>query len=271
MDTLYNSVLATYTDRFPGLPFKYQFHFASRLFLWQQLPQAKAWLDQLRPEFTANDNPLASLTKLDQALASQTPLAIYERLLFRALFLDTVYGLDSRSALDQLVPASKLAQLNDELLANPEEMLELSSTSVNFVYLYQRFLLASDQLLALAPQDTAGNLKRYCYYLTHAVLGESLFYYRPVANSKRVAFCQAFAQLEPELIHHQAELSLDCQFEFLVCCKLINYQPRLAPATPPLADGFIIEPLRSGRQTLAISEHRNALFLLTQADFSPLG
>lgn len=286
MGNLYNTVLTTYSQQLDDLPFGYRFHFASRLYLWQQLPQAEVWLKRLRLGFTASDNPTKALEQLKQSETAKPihhtnpQLHLFEHLLFRALFMSTIYELDGRSALLKVAPDSQLADLRDQLLADPAALAESSSTSVNFLFLYDRFVSRDEQSLAIRPLaesvlnhldlSEVKQLRRWCYFLTHAIIGESLFYARAINAPKQAIYRDLLSELEPVLLKYQKQLTLDCLYEFLVCCQLINYKSNISLSNPPLADGFIVEPLRSGRQTLHVSEHRNVLFLMSQSSFHPV-
>lgn len=285
MDDLYNSVLATYSHHFSELPFKYQFHFASRLYLYLQLPIAKTWLEQLRAEFTADNHPVAALAMLKdfqlEKLSDhpEKELHLLERLLFRALFLETIYELPGSAALLKITPLTDYMSLRDKLLADPAQLVKSSATSVNFLYLLDRFICANDGSLTNLPKlvrnqldlSETSHLKRWCYLLTHAVLGESLFYARQIPAEKQIEFHKWFSELETQIIKSQNDLNLDCQYEFLICCQLIGLKTKLILDKPSLMDGFIIEPLRTGPQTLVISEHRNVLFLMTRGAIQAIG
>src|SRR5579884_117840 len=155
MSNLYNTVLKSYRSGFEQLPSRTQFHFASRLYLWDQHPEAEKWLTTLKLEFTHNGKPLQVLEnlkrepapslnwskKLRQPFFDQYPdLHSSIRVLFRTLFLKTVYGLDVREYIDQIYPADVLIKQRDGLLANPKALASLSSFAINFLFILERFI-----------------------------------------------------------------------------------------------------------------------------------
>ena len=302
MHNIYNSVLETYQRSFYDLPDRQRFHFANRLYLWGQWPQAADWLTEMRSTFTADEQPLQTLIPiLTQALpelaqtgALRQPfferyplLRSYERVLFRILFLHSVYGIDGHALLFQVLDEASARQLYDSLLHDPEALRVLSSYAINYLYLFDHFdtsvdrlRLQPEQLLKIADGYTGGSaLDRQLedYYYTHCILGETLLYARPVATEKQPPHLKMLQKLETIITEHLVETKLDVLYEYLVCCRILNHRSELEPqilartekAVHP--DGFIAEPLSTHLQaSLQNAEHRNVLFLLSQSPYRPL-
>jgi len=133
--------VATYTSRYDELSDRQKFHFASRLYLCQQLPQAAAWLAELRPAYTGNEQPLPvvrallaqPVPDLPQTASHRQPyfdkypkLRQYERVLVRLLFLQVLYGYESRKLIYEVLPEPEMHKLHQALLADqPVRMLFL--------------------------------------------------------------------------------------------------------------------------------------------------
>lgn len=304
MDQIHNTVLQTYTARFGELSKRGQFHFASRLHLWHQLPEASAWLAILRPNFTANDQPLQALAQLmteplpilKQTADLRNPyftrypqLRSYERIMFRLLFLHTVYGFDSRQYLYKILPKETVLELYQALLADREALSKLSSYAINFLYLVDRFGHQDDasaiqprQLLGLAQTEFTSDspLERQleCYFYTHCILAETLFYYRALPAHSRNYYLAMLEIVEVTIENYFETTRLDICYEFLVCCRILNYKSQLEDSILARteqsmhAEGFIAEPLANTARpsTLQNSEHRNVLFILSQLPYKPL-
>jgi hypothetical protein len=304
MNEINNTVLQTYTARFDELSKRGQFHFASRLYLWHRLPEAAAWLDLLRPGFTAHDQPLQSLAQLmaeplpilKQTAELRNPyftrypqLRSYERIMFRLLFLQTIYGFDSRQYLYRVLPREAVLELYQALLADREALCQLSSYAINFLYIVDRFGHQDDasaiqpkQLLGLAQTQFTGDspLDRQleCYFYTHCILAETLFYSRALPSHNRHYYLAMLEILELTIESYFETTKLDICYEFLVCCRILNYKTHLEAlintrTTQSMhAEGFIAEPLNaaSNPSTLQNSEHRNVLFILSQLPYQPL-
>lgn len=279
-----------------------KFHFASRLYLWQQLPQAAGWLDELRPTFTGGEQPLPvllallgqPLPPLLETAGQRQPhferyprLRHYERVLFRLLYLQTVYGYNSLELFGKVLPKSDSQALYQRLQTDRAALLSLSSYAINFVYLFswcenrvgdwdsrpQQFLeIAQTGFTASTP------LKRQleAYFYTHCIIAESLFYARPVSASRRTPYLAMLLALEKIIETYFETIKLDILYEYLVCCRILGRPSHLVPrimlrtenAIHP--EGFIAEPLSPVKATLQNSEHRNVLFLLAQHPYQPL-
>ena len=299
MSDLYNTVLATYTAGFQSLPPRSQFHFASRRYLWSRDEQSNQWLSTLRADFTANDNataacerllnqPLPALSQTGQArqpyFENFPQLREQERLLFRLLFMHTVYGLENRTALSQFYTDDALTQQHDALLHDSEALAYLSSFGVNYLYLLDRFIRHDESALPLEQlvtvplrlhRQTPLERQLQLYFYTHCMLGESLFYGRAIPAEPRPIYQQMLQSIESILAEYIDQTKLDNLFEFLVCCRMLDYQSPLEleiyerAEAAVTTDGFIGEPLDPRMGTLQKAEHRNVLFLISHEPYRP--
>lgn len=301
MSNLYNTVLGSYSQNFDSLSRRAQFHFASRLYLWEQISQATEWLATLRPWFTANGNPRAALqqllleplptlretTNLRQPYFNLYPkLQPYTRALFRLLFLCSVYKIDKPDLIFELFSREELLSQRNALLKDYDALKNLSSFAINFLYLLERFInresssLPVHDFLKLGREayDTNKPLERQlqCYLFTHCVIAESLFYYRRVPEANRGTYMEMLRQTEDIIDSFFSEIKLDNKLEFLVCCRLLGYQSQLESTIMESAEksltrqGFIHDQLSRSKPSLQAAEHRNVLFLMSQQPFRPL-
>jgi hypothetical protein len=309
MPDLSNKILHYYREHFEDLPFDKQFHFASRLYLWNQDAWADRELTRLRPDFTAKSNPQAALQAVAEATlgssvhgsknAAALRLPYFERYpklkayvstLFRMHFMRLVYGLDARPAFHELFPPAEIAGLRHSLLQDRQALAILSTHAINFLYLYDRSFSENNTL----PIDTflevgrtqydlndRMHLQLFIYLYTHCILGESLFYYRRLPADKQEVYLTMLQELEAVIDTHFEDINLDNKCEFLVCAKILGRPSRLEErifneAGDSISDDgtYLIDRHNRNPQTdnisLEKSEHRNVLYLLANLDFTPL-
>lgn len=308
MEDLSNRIYSYYFAHFDALPFDKQFHLASRLYLWNQDPQAKQKLEQLKSFFTAYNQPEIALANVITA-SLESPshgsknaaelrrpyfqkyprLKAYVSGLFRVNFLWHIYDLDVRQVFFKHFPESEVAAFAKELLADPEAIAILSTHAVNFFYLYSRVLkpdselFEPEQFLRIGQQyydnDNRLHLQLLIYLYTHCIIGESQFYYRTLSNQP--VYRQMIEALEKLIEAHFVDINLDNKCEFLVCARQLGYrshleQPIYNEAARSLAPNgtFLIDRHNSNPQIanveLDTSEHRNVLFILSSRPYSPL-
>lgn len=303
MVDLYNSILTTYASRFGELKPKAQFHLASRLHLWCREPQAEEWLVRLRPKISAHDHPAQSVTNLlkitpaplnvsggfRQKYFNRFPeLRLQERVLFRLLFLKTVYGLAAPAVFYDFFDAAAAKKQRDELLADAAALRTLSSFGINYLYLLDRFVESDENSLPVGKildigrgYDSSSPLQRHlqCYFFTHAIIAESLFYARTIPASNKDPYLQMLAETEKLIADSFEPTTLDTKLEYLVCCRLLGQPSPLEEAIMQEVknsigpESYLVDPRLNTRRpdTLHNAKHRNVLFLLTQKPFMPPG
>lgn len=311
MPRLSNTVRTYYFDSLDQLTPEKQFHLASRLYLFSQDPQAQKLLQDLRPYFTHNNQPSLAIQKvvkearakaahgsknaaeLRQPYFEKYPeLRIYLAALFRINFLKSAYGIDARQELFKQFDRKDLEQLRQALLQDASAIAILSTHAVNFFYLYDRLIKEDVESLQInllfeIGQNNYGlsdrlHLQLLIYLYTHCIIGESRFYARHVPKPEHPAYQKMIVYLEKLISKHFSEVNLDNKFEFLVCAKILGYKSSLEQrimneaAKSISEDGhFLIDRHNNNPQhantTLDSSEHRNVLFLMSQAEFKPLG
>lgn len=211
-------------------------------------------------------------------------------LLFRLLFIETVYGIDGRKYLYDFVSEQELSQLKTDLLADEKAIAILSTHASNFLYLYHRFLLRDehgfdvDKLYQIGKENydltDRTHLQLYIYLYTHCIIGESLFYKRNIPDDKKPVYLKMCRELETILQSNFVDINLDNKFEILVCFKICEFKSEIEQKIIQEAekswspDGdYVIDTLNNNKQTdnvnLEKSEHRNVLAIISDRDFSP--
>ena len=307
---MFEKINTYYWGHLNNLSFAKQFHFASRQWLWDQDEKAAHFLANARQSF-CGDNPPELVEKiLEDIVANLSPdfgskNAAAERapyfakyplikkvlpLLFRLLFIETIYGIDGREHLYKFVSKEELKQLKDDLLKDDKALAILSTHASNFLYLYHRFLLKSEQGFDIEKLYTVGkqnydlnnrtHLQLYIYLYTHCIIGESLFYKRQIPRDKQETYQKMCQDLESILQSEFENINLDNKFEILVCFKICGYQSEIAKRISEEAekswspDGdYLIDTHNNNKQvdnvTLEKSEHRNVLAIISDRDFNP--
>ena len=210
-------------------------------------------------------------------------------LILEALYAQAVFGCDVRSLTRQLIADDDIRQAIATLVRSPHDIAVLSTYAVNTLYIADRFYFGSD---VLDPQDILSHAELldmsdpeqrllYFYYVTHCVIGESLFYSRPLPKQHLAVYTAALRKLDAVLMSDAFEdLHLDIKFEVLVCAKMCGirlastdniYQQALQSLSPQ--GDFIIDTAgaqaQTGYATLSSAEHRNVLFLMSCVEYAP--
>ena len=311
MTDLSNSIYRFYLEHFDELSFEKQCHFASRLYLWNQDNAAKNLLAKVRQEFTASDNPSAALrgvydaaqtkpfnssknaTHLRKPFFDSYPnLRAQVLVLFRLMFLRTLYGQDGTNSFSELCPKAKLEQTYNQLLADEKAVAILSTHAVNFLYLYTRVVLKDEGRLSpeifirightMYDRNQPIHLQLLIYLYTHCIIGESLFYYRHLPDTYLPIYRQMLQELEDLISANFDKINMDNKFEYLVCAQILGQNSPLHAriqdeADKSLSDAgmFVIDRHNHNPQTANVdldgSEHRNTLLILANRTYSPLG
>ncbi len=305
--TLANSIERYYFEKLSALPPDKQFHFASRVASWEGHPEALAAIERLR-EYIIPDDSSRGLIKLFKELSGHKQnsrinsfelrapfFKKYPNLwginlaLFRARHLKYFYDIDAKEQLLQSLNEVELDKLSKSLLNNPPALRILSTFAVNFLYLYEDVLLSNrsnldpEYLIEIAKEYDLSNVNQVqlmIYLFTHSIIGESNFYIRSVRGKSKQAFLLMLESLERIIQTNFSRVNLDNKLEFLVCCRICNYDSSLFDSIWKECENsisgyglFIIDKLntslRSDRNTLDRSEHRNVLYIMSCSKYEP--
>jgi hypothetical protein len=200
-----------------------------------------------------------------------------------------VYCINAREKVYELVDQNELRELADALLEDAEALCTLSTYAVNFLYLYSRNLLDDDELFdpqlfieKVAPLYDLTNYSQvqlYIYLYTHCILGETLFYARPIPARHRETYHAMIQELTDLMTERFEDINLDNKFEYLVCSKLVGVKSPLTRKIEDEAersvspDGqFLIDQHNNhpqvAKMSFELSEHRNVLYILSHLERS---
>lgn len=246
-----SSIQAYYERVAPFLAQSARIHYYSRMYLWTGNEtyrnvidsDAEAWWSTVASDLQKINDPA---TQANAALAGklyrvaaklQHPrIDEYNALFFKVLFDRTVFsGRHYRQELDTLDLAT-LRDVHQKLLGDPVSLFTLSTLAVNFLYLCDYFfgdedqlfrvdpkrLLAIAQIESLAKRDNDRDARIYFY--THAIIGASAFYSRPIAPEYISFYREMLQEVERILIADFVHASLDHKCEFAVCAKIMGYE-----------------------------------------------
>lgn len=299
VDAYYKKTITTYPVE--------QFHYASRLWLWKGDPWARQVLDG-KKNWYIGDTPEETRAILARIVSKKKEplsvnqnkkyrkeyfekyrlLPVYNALLFKVIFSDSIYSYDIRPYVRELVSDADFLKLFGEIIADRDAIRVLSTHAINFFYLLKNYFASSLSLSASVLVDTdeilelAGTyddlierqiltkndaLKLQIYLLTHAVIGESKFYQKKVSLQGFKDMCQA---IEDIIKKNYSDISLDNKFEFLVCTDICGFQTTLrtmilqeAKKSISWAGVFIVEQdAEAVRHTINTAEHRNVLYVM---------
>lgn len=293
------------------------FHFYSRLWLWTGDASSRKKLDDYekryagitQQEMTKSISEIMERSNKTSIIVNKNKsyrkdsfdkfkqLPVYNALLFRVIFCDTIYGKDIRSIVGQHVSDREFKHMFHRLTADENAVRLLSTHAVNFFYLLKNYfkddkktksqlLFDPHQLIDLLDGykelvnagliDNQTSLKLQVYLLTHAILGESGFYNKPV---RALQYQKLIVKLERIIDAHYFDISLDNKFEFLVCAEICGHDSKLkniisseAAHSTSWAGNFLVDNDRNRlaanvRHCVRTSEHRNVLYLMSQQKF----
>ena len=307
---MFEKINTYYLSEWDTLPFDKQFHFASRKWLWSQDPAMAQKLEESKLEFCRSGSLEDIQAVLAEILAAQSPEfgsknATAERapyfakypllrqllpLLFRLLFIETVYGIDGRAALPKVIDLSGAPKLADDLMQDDRALAILSTHACNFLYLWHRFYLKQEDGFEVSKLLEVGQnaydlndkteLQLYIYLYTHCIIGESLFYKRQLPAVNLPIYQQMSSELSKVLTERFEDVNLDNKYETLVTQLICGQTPELLEQVDQEAlqsyanDGdFVVDRHNNNAQTdnitLDKSEHRNVLLLLAHLPFTP--
>lgn len=198
-----------------------------------------------------------------------------EAALFRLNRLLIEYGVDLRSDFERIYSSERLHKLCNELLEDTEATITLSTFAANVIclseILFPRGRNISRELaekMLATPQSI-----NHIYLYTHIILCDSNFYTRDIPADNLEVTQKMLAETERIISDSYDTVSLDMKLEFLVCCKLSDYNSSLREkidqeCNESLANSPFVKDLRKPDRlnTLNGAEHRNVLYIMSGLD-----
>ena len=296
VEPIAQKVLSSYIRNMALLSENKQFHFNSRMFLWTRKTIYKenifalknVLLENLDASLENSKNPIPEYPKRflslrKNALEKYPWIIRYNAVLFKWLFLNTIFKEDIREKILETLPEKILQEKTHLLLHDPLSLISLSTFGINFLYLtrgilHNENLFHPKQLLNVTkeyPINTHEYAELRLYYFTHCIIGESQFYNKSVKSNVDI-YINMLTASEEIIKKYFDFVSIDNKVEFLVATKLCLKKSSLSERIQRECEenfseklGYITEPRRPiERQNMNNEEHRNVLYIMSNSKFS---
>lgn len=305
-DALAKQIEQEYFQNFQRLSQASQYHLLNHLYLWNGHEGSARLLPSFKSRFygdhrliknrmtqlyeSASNLPIKNAASLRLPYLTKYPTIRASALvMLDALYAESLFGLDVRPVLSEVLPAD-IESVFQKLQNDSDALFYLSTYGVNFLYLFDRYYGRKNsietgfmlEVLSSRQLATDQELVLHCYYLTHSIINETLFYSQPISESSAAKFRIHLGTIDKHLRDTTARdmLNLDCKLELLVCAKictteLTSESAILSEALRSVSkDGvFLVDKHNKAGQVthsdLSTSEHRNALFLMSQFPLDP--
>lgn len=308
--SLQNLIADYYWESLPFLESRKftKFHFVSRLHLWNPNPRTQEEIEALRSWFLFGKEEAISThlkkrfeepfvlgpNSVERSLRTKyfsayPSLAPYNKLLFARLFSASLYQEDLKKEVASIVSSESFVALYQQLLADHQALIGLSTHAINYLYLVNHFFLPKENVPRLDPSlllrigedyfiTKTSSMKLGIYYFTHCIIAASLFYSQKIDDHKKI-YVQMLSHIEKMISEDFEALSLDTKLEFLICTRLLQITSPLerkimdeaSHSLSPFGN-FLVDTFNANKEkqsSLAHSEHRNVLFLMASNQFYP--
>ena len=211
----------------------------------------------------------------DIASCEYPQLSLYNQIFKTYRILSSQYKKNFENEMRDYIQKEDIIKYYDKLSNNIDHIILLSTSAINFFTYLNLFLekpfpdLNSifNQLEKLSGYSKEILHKIRIYTLTHYIIWLTGFYNHTIINKEN--YHNILQYLEDYITTNYWEISLDCKYEFLLCCKLLNYSSYLyniiyAQSKKSLStiDAYITDRDTKPLDTMAEAEHRNTLFLM---------
>lgn len=304
---LYKKILEEYKTGIDTLKFSDRYHFLHHLYLWNKDEWVSNKLEGIKNKIVGDKttvlermgeelshsatSPVKNAAELRKKyLAKHPDVRPLNNLLLDTLYMKTVFGFDGRSLVIQATQNLDISNTLKNLLADPEAIAFLSTYAVNFIYIYDKFYakttsITPNSILGYADilnKNDPQELLLYFYFVTHCVIGESLFYATPIPHEHVQTYRVALQKLDEILMSDSYSLlHMDVKFETIVCARMCGLRLRSetkiyseALQSISAKGNFIVDAHNQSAQEnfadLSSSEHRNVLFLMGCTGYAPM-
>jgi hypothetical protein len=202
------------------------------------------------------------------------------RVLFKTLFSYTIFKKDTRPILKKIVDVEQVVLLRDKLWNNEEDIAILSTPAINFLsisaWAYGLEKPDAKKLLHIVNtyqnKKNAFSVSRASYLMTHAIIGESLFYSKRIERDVRT-YKHMIRLIDDFFQKSYKHVKLDIKLEALLCSRMLGVKMQTQAKIIDEAskskdkDGFFIVDalnLQKGKtpHVPSKSEHRNILYIM---------
>lgn len=304
---LYKKVLEEYKNNIDKLTFSDRYHFLHHLYLWERNDWASNKLASIKKEIAGDKAtvlerlnrqlmqsaiaPVKNAVQLRKKYFAKHPtIQQLNNLLLETLYMKTVFGVDSRSLTPQVTRHLDIPAIFKTLLADSQAVAFLSTYAVNFFYIYDKFYAKTESFKPadilrhadILDKNNPQELLLYFYFVTHCIIGDSLFYAMPISHKYLQTYRSALRKLDEILMSDAYSLlHMDVKFETIVCARMCDL--RLKSEAKIYSEGlrslstnghFIVDTHNKSAQEnfkdLSSSEHRNVLFLMSYKEYQPI-
>jgi len=287
------------------LSFEKQFHFHSRLWLWEGNTESETWLRQHMTTYIGS-SPEETSKKINSLIQNTNnlfrhkekydgirilPLEKYPHImgyvkaLAVCLHTKNIYGITiSIPTAHDLI----MGEYYTMLTQNPRDLAILSTIGVNFLYMYRIIvkkgmnseLILPEYMLKITSEQYKNNnhneLLLQLYLITHSIIGETNFYRKPIENYHTI-YKEMAIYAEKKIKENYSSITLDIKFEFLVCCILCKHDTFLQDQIHAESEisfshlgKFLVDSLsKKNQDNIPASEHRNVLFIMSTLKYNP--
>jgi len=302
---LADKIHAYYLHNFSELPVDKQFHYASRLSSWNDDEQCQKYLDELRTNIIPENKPVTDFLKdiienlpnnvMNAAEARAPYFAKYPDVrglmlaLFRVRHMLYIYNVDARRELVAIKPYDELHGLAVKLSQDEDALRILSTYAINYIYLVEHILFdVHSGVINIESMYKLGDIYKIenkdqilllIYLYTHCIIGESNFYERGVLPDRKQVYIKMLDYMEDLISQNYENINLDNKLEFLVCCRILNFNSKLFDKiydeclqSISTNGTFLVDTINKAGQTkktsFADSEHRNVLFIMSTTPYT---
>lgn len=286
----------TYDMFFDVLGMPYQFHYASRMFLWTGDEVYVKKLEEIYPswigsiaQWEGKAKSAATAPMLDfrggqgyrkKYREQYYSIYKYNAIFFKLLFHETVFKKRLSSVFDA-IDTKALAVFRARLLADPEALFGLSTIAINFLYHCEYFFdmqvdvgFLCSVTDSVSLENATDDLHARLYFLTHIIIGASHFYATRTVSDSNGLLRGLVVRAEELIAKNYVAVSLDTKCEFVVCCRLLGYEsPLIESIHDELCksfsshgnygvDCFNLSAEKIGGKGMRVSEHRNVLAIM---------
>lgn len=306
-NNLYTKVLEEYKQNIDRLTFSHKYHFLHHLYLWDRNDWASNELACIKKEIAGDKAtvleridrqsrqsavaPVKNAAQLRKKYFAKYPsIQLLNNLLLETLYMKTVFGVDSRTLIPQVTRHLDIPTIFKTLLADSKAIAFLSTYAVNFFYIYDKFYAKTESIKPadilrhadILDKNNPQELLLYFYFVTHCIIGDSLFYAKPISHKHLQTYQSTLRKLDEILMSDSYNLlHMDVKFETIVCARMCGLRLKSeakiyseARRSLSVNGNFIVDIHNESAQEdfadLSSSEHRNILFLMSCTDYKPL-
>ena len=279
-----------------------QFHFYSRLYLvtkddryLKELKKLQSWYtweettlqNSLETIFKNSKTDIKKVTNgyiFRKETAKKYPLlGTYNKILYKTLFTKTIYDIDYRARVVNLLKNTDIQKYRKLLSKDEHAIFTLSTHAINFIYLSSWLFdepinIDIDKLLTITRKghlnQRNNTIISRIYLLTHSIIGASLFYSQKISTTNS-NYLEIIKYLEDFITKEYTFISLDQKCEFLVCARMLDYKTHLqktiegeASLSLSIHGNYIVDIFNVHKDffktSFSLSEHRNVLYLLNK-------